>query len=391
MKIQRIQQQNYHSSMMTKTNRQENSVAYEGLRLRKDGFANKNCKPSFILQAGTIAGAVAIATKELLFNKVLDVSTVDQMKQDALYFGERFAEKVYLNDGEFVQEDVEKLVLAHLGKEKAKNVEFATSEEYFCKFAKEHLNIDESVAKQVYAGIGGAVFPGGTSGKLLFVLKLSGASPDKATNIVAHEFEHLLHRTSGILAKFAHNQVKIKSQKQKIDKKIADNSQVINMKILSMQTSMISHILGIEDLDVHKNVDVEPTIQGVVEMSPLVNTEEELNTKLKNYVRRALIRPNLEKSNLEELNICQIVLRDEARAYEVGGKTQKYYNSLKEGENAKTTVSEMVSVLFNRMADIIGEYKNLFAVSYFKKSMGLKYTDYYEPPKPVKEKVVKGE
>lgn len=391
MKIQRIQQQSYHSSSMTKQKRPESSVNFEGLRFRKDGFASKNCNPSFILQAGAMAGAVAIATKEFFFNNVFDVSTVDQMKQGALVFGERLAENVYLNDGKFVQEDIERLVLTHLGEEKSKNVEVTASEEDFCKFAKEHLNIDENFAKQYYASVGGAVIPGGTSGKLLFVLKLADMSPDEATDIVAHEFEHLLHRTSGILAKIVSNQLKIKSQKQKMEQKIVADSQTMNQKILRMQTGMISQILGIEDLSAHKNVDVEPTIQGVVEMSPLVNTEEELNTRLKRYVRRALIRPNVEKSNYGELNGYEIVLRDEARAYEVGGKTQKYYNSLVEGKNAKTTVSEMIAVLFNRMADVINEYKRLFAVSYLKKSMGLKYTDYYEPPKSTNKNVVKSE
>ncbi len=391
MKIQRIQQQSYHSSSMTKQKRPEGSVNFEGLRFRKDGFASKNCNPSFLLKMGAMAGAAAVTAKELFFNKVLEVNTVNQIKQDAINFGESLAEHIYLNDEKIDQKEIENLVIAHLGKEKSKNVKVATDEKEFSEFARKHLNISEDFAKQIYADMGGAVIPGGTSGKLLFVLRLEDKNPDQAVNIVAHEFEHLLYKASGLMSKIASQQMKIKSQKQKVEQKIIDHSQSINQKVINMQTSLITQVLGVAGVDARETVDVEPTIQGVVEMSPMVDSEEELNTRLGNYVCRVLIRPNVEKFNCEELHIFENMLRDEARAYEVGGKAQRYYRTLKEGQDTKPVVYEMISVLFDRMADVINEYKRLFAVSYLKKSMGLKYTDYYEPPKSTNKNVVKSE
>ena len=77
-------------------------------------------------------------------------------------------------------------------------------------------------------------------------------------------------------------------------------------------------------------------------------------------------------------------MKDEARAYNVGAETQKYYNELDGSKQKGVPVSRMVSILYTRMKDVIASYKQLVAQSYFNKQMGREYIEYYEP-KPKRE------
>ena len=385
MKIQRIQQQSYHSSRMTEIKRPESSVNYEGLKFRKDGFASKNCNPSFLLKMGALASAVAVATKELVFNKLFDAKTIDQIEQEGINFGKGVAESIYQNNGEVNHREIEQLIITHLGVEDASKIEVATDEDSFVEFVTKYLGHEEKFARDFYNGVKGIVIPGGTSGKLMFALKLDGLKPDVAANIAAHEFAHLLYKTSGILQKIAILQLKSKTQKAKIENRLKTSGQEVNQKAYGMQHSLQTQMLGLKDEEVQFGfVEVEPSIEGVVELSPIVNSEEELNRRLGNFVRRVLIVPGCDKNAIEFLNNYELLMKDEARAYNVGAETQKYYNELDGSKQKGVPVSRMVSILYTRMKDVIASYKQLVAQSYFNKQMGREYIEYYEP-KPKRE------
>ena len=94
--------------------------------------------------------------------------------------------------------------------------------------------------------------------------------------------------------------------------------------------------------------------------------------RLERYIKREFLQSETDDSNMAELQGFEMVLRDEARAYEAGGKSQKYYNKLSGKNVGKTTMAEMVAVIYNQMADKIHECKNQWMKSSLKKSMGLK-------------------
>ena len=98
MKVQQIQYQNYYQSKIAPnifSNRQDKRVSFEALSLSKGTFASKKSNQSLFLKMGAMIGASAVAVKELFFNKVLDISTVEQIKQDAIAFGEK-SQKVFI-------------------------------------------------------------------------------------------------------------------------------------------------------------------------------------------------------------------------------------------------------------------------------------------------------
>ena len=373
MRVQRIQQQNYYQSKITPNINQQNSkVTFEALKLKKDVFNNtkKSNQPLF-LKMGALVGAFAVAVKELFFNKVLDISTVNQIKQDAIVFGEKVAESIYLNDGKFKQEAVEKLVLAHLDEENAKNVQVVTGEKGFCDFAEENMKLNREFAKSVFDKAEGLVAQG-KNGKIILLLKLEGEEPEIATHIAAHEFEHLLYKTEGFMGKLIKKYLAEESPKEEKEN-VLISAESENKKFFKMQSEMTSLLVGADGIGTpFQYVEYSPTIEGVIEVSPELSSKEDLDMRLRSCVQKELLNSCDEDTIFAELQAFQIVLRDEARAYEVGGKSQRYYDSLAGKGRGKSTRAEMVAVIYNQMADIIQEYKTQIIKNSLRKSLGLK-------------------
>ena len=119
-------------------------------------------------------------------------------------------------------------------------------------------------------------------------------------------------------------------------------------------------------------VECSPTIEGIIEASPKLSSKEDLDMKLRSCIQDVLLNSNDEDTIFAELQAFQIMLRDEARAYEAGGKSQRYYDSIAGKGSAKSTRAEMIAVVYNRMADIIQEYKTQIIKNSLRKSLGLK-------------------
>lgn len=379
MRVPQIQQQNcYQFNHALKTKRQDNSIGFQALKVKKDVFTSKN-KPAFVTKIGAVAVSAGVAMKELFFNKVLEVDTVNQIKQNAISFGESIAQNIYQNDGKFNREEIENLILTHLGEERSENVQVVTDKEGFCDFAEKYIKLDREYAKSVFDKSGGLVAQG-SSEKMMFLLKLEGEKPEVAINIATHEFEHLLYKTSGFIAKLTKKYLFEQTEKEKREMSSDFSGESENKRFFQLQMSLIELLIGKGlMLTPFEYVEQEPTVDGVIELSPVLSSKEELDEWLGRYVRQNMIYPNFDSINFPVLQGFEIVLRDEARAYEAGGKAQRYYNKLMGGNEDKTTLAEMIAVIYNQMADKIQEYKNLIIKSSLKESLGMKPTDYHEP------------
>lgn len=372
MKVQRIQQQNYSLLKTTpKTSLYNSNINFEALALNKKAVSSKK-NSSLILKMGAMATAAAMSVKELFFNKVLDVSTVNQIKQNAIHFGEGVAESIYLNDGKFNQQEIEQLVLTHLKEEDAKNLQVATDEDGFCDFAEQYMKLDREYAKSVFEKAEGLVAQS-ASGKMMFLLKLEDKEPEIAAHIAAHEFEHLLYKTSGFVGKLIKKYLADQSKQQSMEASLEPAAEGLNKKFFKLQNGLVGLIIGTGAItSPFEYVEQEPTLEGILELSPEVSSKEELDMRLERYIKREFLQSETDDSNMAELQGFEMVLRDEARAYEAGGKSQKYYNKLSGKNVGKTTMAEMVAVIYNQMADKIRECKNQWMKSSLKKSMGLK-------------------
>lgn len=381
MKTQKIQTQNYHKSLTTpRVSHTSNKINFHALQLKRAGVTTKT-NPSLFMKIGALATAGAVSIKELFFNKVLEVSTVGQIKQNAILFGKSIAENIYQNNGKFNPKEIEKLVLTHLEEEHRKDVRVVTNEADFCNFAEKHMNLNIEYAKTLFQKTAGFAAHG-TNGEMVFFLKLDGKEPEVATHIATHEFEHLLYKTSGLMGKLMKKHLSEPAEKkeEETNKQTDSFGENVNKKFFSLQNALAGLLLGKNATSTpFEYVDQEPTIEGILKLSPELTSKKDLDKWLEKYIRQNLIQPNFDESNLSELQGFEIVLRDEARAYDAGGKAQKYYNELTDKNKDKTTMAEMVSVIYTQMANKIQKYKKLIIKSAIKEACGMKPTDYHEP------------
>lgn len=382
MKIQKIQTQNcYKSKTIPRPSYPSNNTTFQALQLKRAGLATKT-NSSLFMKIGALATAGVVSIKELFFNKVLDVSTVGQIKQNAINFGKSIAENIHQNNGEFNPKEIEKLVLTHLGEKHNKDVQVVTDEAEFCDFAEKHMNLKREYAKSLFQKTAGFAAQG-TNGKLVFLLKLEDKEPEIATHIATHEFEHLLYKTSGLMGRLMkkHLSEPTEEKKEEETSNPAESfSENVNKKFFSLQNALAGLLLGKNATSTpFEYVEQEPTIEGIIKLSPELTSKKDLDKWLEKYIRQNLIQPKFDESNLAELQGFEIVLRDEARAYDAGGKAQKYYNELTGKNKDKTTMAEMVSVIYARMADKIQKYKKLIIKSSLKEACGMKPEDYHEP------------
>lgn len=380
MKIKEIQSQNYYKSRNTTIAkyRSNNSTTFKALQLKQNGFMNKGT--SFqVTKIGALITATTISIKELFFNKILDISTVRQIKQNAINFGKSLADNIHQNNGVFNPEEIEKLVLEHLKKEDRENVQIVTDEAGFCDFAEKHMRLDREYARSVFQKSEGLVAQT-SNGKMMFLLKLEGKEPEIATHIATHEFEHLLYKTSSFIGKLIKKHTKEEAEKEKTDTSIDPSSENCNKKFFKLQNALVGMLIGKNATTTpFEYVDQEATIEGILKLSPELTSKKDLDKWLEKYIRQNLIQSNCDESNLAELQGFEIVLRDEARAYEAGGKAQKYYNELTGKNQDKTTMAEMVSVIYTQMANKIQKYKILIVKNSMKEACGMKSIDYHEP------------
>lgn len=381
MKIQKIQTQTcYKSKTIQRASQQSNNTTFQALQLKRTGLVTKT-NPSFYIKIGALATAGAVSIKELFFNKVLEVSTVGQIKQNAINFGKSIAENIHQNNGEFNPKEIEKLVLTHLGEKYNKDVQVITDEADFCDFAEKHMNLKREYAKSLFQKTAGFAAQG-TNGKLVFLLKLDDKEPEIATHIATHEFEHLLYKTSGLMGKLMKKHLSEPTEKKEEETSNPEESfsENVNKKFFSLQNALAGLLLGQDVTSTpFEYVDQEPTIEGIIKLSPELTSKKDLDKWLEKYIRQNLIQPNFDESNLAELQGFEIVLRDEARAYDAGGKAQKYYNELTSENKDKTTMAEMVSIIYTQMANKIQKYKKLIIKSSLKEACGMKSTDYHVP------------
>ena len=96
MKIKEIQSQSCYKSKTIPAARSQNSnITFKALQLKRNGFTTSDSFQK--LKRIALGAAAATSIKELFFNKILEISTVGQIKQKAICFGKSLAENIYQN------------------------------------------------------------------------------------------------------------------------------------------------------------------------------------------------------------------------------------------------------------------------------------------------------
>lgn len=109
----------------------------------------------------------------------------------------------------------------------------------------------------------------------------------------------------------------------------------------------------------------EAGIEGLLKQTGM-KSKEELHKMLENLIRERIILPDCDKRNLKVLKALKALLKDESRAYKVGGKVERRHTdalnlkSLTENGSASEfkpatnlTKSEMLAQLYNEAIVIL--------------------------------------
>ena len=239
--------------------------------------------------------------------------------------------------------------------------------------------MDKQTAEMFFDNSVSAVLALPKQKKTLLSLRLSNMSPEVAVNTSTHELEHVLFNRHSIRAKFERLYTKLRGQKW-LAKYIEKYAQKINIANMNLQRDLII------------NGNMAPTaIGGHIETANLlehmhVKTKDELTSVLTNIINHQK-KPHDLKLNLKILKALRLVLKDESRAYKVGGRAERCYEAanamIPEKGNTKSEVfAELYDLTIEQLKKDIkkarkARYKEIFSKIFHlgkqEKNIGLHY------------------
>ncbi len=242
---------------------------------------------------------------------------------------------------------VHELLSEAIGSKKAAKVTIASDFDTFKAFAKDNLKLTDEIAERLYNGSVSAVIPGGKSGKTLLNLRLENADNLEALNLTTHELEHVLWGNVSMSAKKRQFIMKLIPQEvlEYLQKSLSNTG---NKKLHAFQNWLIQQSkLGPVSSRLKDCTEYKPGLEGLLKQTGF-ESREKLHDAIRTFVRQELIFPGIDERNPAFLKLFRKNIRDEARAYNVGGRVVR--NFVK-GENISK--SEMLAQLYNEAAIVL--------------------------------------
>lgn len=244
---------------------------------------------------------------------------------------------------------VRELLAKSIGAKEASKIVIADDFETFKKFTSK-IGFDESFAKQYFDSTLSAVIPNAKNKSTLLSLRISGMTTAEALNTTSHELEHVLFKNLSPRVLMEKLYVKIRGNKF-IEKYIQKYGLLLNEKVSNLQGQLIyrskveggyaiggyiSHPLGKQGLLAQMGLDSEKSLQDL----------------LKGYVRSGLSECN-PKLNSKILKVYKVILKDESRAYKVGGAVERKWSESIGEVNPNATKSEILASLYDETIKVV--------------------------------------
>ncbi len=245
---------------------------------------------------------------------------------------------------------VQELVAKRIGKKNAAKIEISDNFNIFQRYA-EDLGIPKNLTKSYFTGSKSAVLPNPKASKTLLSLRTNSMGTSEAINTTTHELEHVLFKQFSPRASLEKLYIKLRGQKW-LDNYIKKYANIINHKCFSMQQLL----LRFSNLGLAAN-------NGYTE-NVLTNVGLHSQMKLKNVTTKdflnGLIQRNIEKPadaklNLKILKAVRNTLKDESRAYKVGGASERYFDVQHGSVNQNPTKSEMMAYLYDNTISVLNK------------------------------------
>lgn len=274
-----------------------------------------------------------------------------------------------LNTGDTVNPTrVQEILTKYIGKKKAAKIEISEDFDTFKKYAQS-VGMSNDLATMYFLGSESAVLQNPKNFKILLSLRTSDMPTNEAVNTTAHELEHVLFQ--GLSPNTFLEKMKIKLRGQKwVERYKEKYSEVINAKNMEMQQSLAFYS-NIGDSAIGGYVKHPLTEQGLHAQMNL-SKNRSLRSFLNDFIKEQLENPADKRLNIKTLKNLRTILREEARAYKVGGATERYFDVKNGIVNPNPTKSEMCAAIYEKtseeMTKRIKEAKKNWLKSLFKRT-----------------------
>ena len=286
--------------------------------------------------------------------------------------GNTLAQEIKTNGGNIQIKRVSELLENTIGKKKAAKITIAEDFDTFKNFAKENLNLSDELIDNIFKQTASSVIPPGKSGKSLLNLKIHDMNNTEALNTTAHELEHLLYNNVSTMAKFRQFILKCMTKSQ-FENNLKKGSNITNKKLFNFQKYLIDlSNIGTTNL-LKECTEHKAGLSGLLKQTGFKN-HKELQDAIRTKIRQDILLPYCNPANLSILKVVKNAIKDEARAYKIGGKVQRNF-----APNENISKCEMISQIYNEASVVLKEEiknqkNNIWRILFRKKPI-----DYYIP------------
>ncbi len=245
---------------------------------------------------------------------------------------------------------VQELVAKRIGKKNAAKIEISDNFNIFQRYA-EDLGISKDLTSAYFYGSKSAVLPSPKTSKTLLSLRTSSMGTSEAINTTTHELEHVLFKQFSPRSFLEKLYVKIRGQKW-LDNYIKKYANIMNSKGFDMQQLLLRYSnLGLAAT----NGYTENALTNIGLHSQMKLENETIKDYLNKLIQRYIENPADKKLNLKILKATRDILKDESRAYKVGGASERYFDAQHSSVNQNPTKSEMLALLYDNTISVLNK------------------------------------
>ncbi len=242
---------------------------------------------------------------------------------------------------------VHEILTKYIGKKKASTVEISDSFDTFKKYTQS-VGMSDELAATYFRNSRSAVLQNPKDFKILLSLRTSDMPTNEAVNTTAHELEHVLFQRFSSNAFLDKMKIKLFGQKW-LNRYIEKYSEVINSKNMKMQQGLAWYSkIGYSAIGGY--VKHPLTEQGLHAQMNL-SKKRSVGSFLNDFIKNQLENPTDKKLNIKILKELRTLLREEARAYKVGGATERYFDVKNGIVNTNPTTSEMYAAIYEKTSE----------------------------------------
>lgn len=242
---------------------------------------------------------------------------------------------------------VREILTKYIGKKKAASIEISDSFDTFKKYTQS-AGMSNDLATIAFLGSKSAVLQNPKNFKILLSLRTSDMPTNEAVNTTAHELEHVLFQRFSAKAFLDKMKIKLLGPKW-LNRYMQKYAEVINSKNMEMQQGLAWYSkLG--DSAIGGYVKHPLTEQGLHAQMNL-SKNRSLRSFLNDFIKEQLENPADKRLNIKTLKNLRTILREEARAYKVGGATERYFDIKNGTVSHNPTKSDMYAAIYEKTSE----------------------------------------